>query len=136
MKPFQLLGAALLGLTSAGCSHTCNLSGIDGRYQMRAGSDSYELSLSTDRVGALTLNGTQVEALSWELEPSNRQVFIHISRASIELLKRLAGEPKIPSDSAQWKSGYFGLMPICGLSGKAKRLELDVDGQHSFSRVK
>ena len=83
----------------------------------------------------LTLNGTQVEALSWELEPSNGQVFIHISRASIELLKLLAGEPKIPSDSAQWKSGYFGLMPICGLSGKANGLEFGMDGQHSFSRV-
>jgi hypothetical protein len=120
---------------SAGCSHTCNQSDIEGRYQIQAGSDNYEVGLSTGAVGALTLNGAQVEALGWEFEPSNRQVFVHISRATIELLKRLAGEPKIPSDGAQWKSGYFGLMPICGRTGEAKRLDLGIDGQRYFSRV-
>jgi hypothetical protein len=135
MKALHLLLPALVALVSVGCSHTCNLSDIEGRYQLQAGSVNYVLRLTADGVGALTLNGMQVEALGWELEPSNGQVFVHISRDTFELLTRLAGKPKIPSTGAQWKSGYLGLMPICGRSGKAKRLELDMDGQRYFSRV-
>jgi hypothetical protein len=134
-KSPQFLLPVLVALISAGCSHTCHVSDIGGRYQLQAVSGNYVLRLSPDGVGALTLNGMQVEALGWELEPSNGQVFVHISRTTFELLRQLAGEPKIPSNAPQWKSGYLGLMPICGRSGKAKRLALDIDGQRYFSRV-
>lgn len=134
-KSLHFLLPVLVALMSIACSHTCRLSDIEGRYQLQAVSGNYVLRLSPAGVGALTLNGMQVEALGWELEPSNGQVFVHISRATFELLRRLAGEPKIPSNAPQWKSGYLGLMPICGRSGKAKRLALDIDGQHYFSRV-
>ena len=135
MKSLYFLLPALVALMSVGCTHACNLSDIEGSYQMQAGSSNYVLKLSPDGVGALTHNGVQVEALGWELEPANGQVFVHISRATFELLRQLAGEPKIPSNGVQWKSGYLGLMPICGRSGMAKWLELDIDGQHYFSRV-
>jgi hypothetical protein len=135
MKSLQYLLTALIALMSVGCSRTCNLSDIEGKYQMQAGSDNYVLSLSSDGVGALTLNGMQVEALGWELEPSNGQVFVLLSRATLEMLERLAGGPKTPPNGDQWKSGYLGLMPICGGSGKAERLELGIDGLRYFSRV-
>jgi hypothetical protein len=127
--------AALVAVISVGCSHGCNVSDIAGSYQMQDGSDNYELRLTPEGLGALTLNGVQVETLGWDLEPSNGQVFIHVSRATIELLKRLAGEPKIPSDGPQWKSGYFGLMPICGRLWNARRLELGPDSQRYFSKT-
>jgi hypothetical protein len=43
---------------------------------MRSGLDDYQLRLSSDAIRALSRNGTQVEALSWELEPTNGQVFV------------------------------------------------------------
>jgi hypothetical protein len=103
MKSAHFLLPALVALMSVGCSHTCNLSDIEGMYQMQAGSDNYEISLSADGTGALTLNGVQVEALGWELNTSSGQVFVQISRATIELLKRLAGESKVPSNGVQWR---------------------------------
>jgi hypothetical protein len=135
MMSLRHLLPTLVVLVLIGCSRTCNLSDIPGSYQLQAGSDHYVLRLAPADVGTLTRNGMQVEALGWELEPSNGQVFIHISRATFEVLAPLAGEPKIPANADQWKTGYLGLMPICGRPGKAKRLELGIDGQRYFSRV-
>ena len=124
-----------LTVAVVGCGHACHPSDVAGEYEARSGRGDYQLHLSPDGSGVISLNRNPVESLSWEFEPRSAQIFLRVSRDITDQLKVLAGEPKTWSGSVPWKTGYFGLTPVCGSAHQAVRLELSVDGEHYFSRT-
>lgn len=120
---------AVAGLL-AGCSQTCSEAGVVGKFTMRSGSDTYDLQLANDGTGALARNGHQMESLTWEW--ANEQVFLHVSRATIDQLMAPAGR-ETPAGVANFRAGYFGLDPQCRL-GSSKAWALGVYDSVAFSR--
>ena|SRR5579863_2663619 len=128
----RILVGAIVATSLAGCSQACTSVAVVGRYTMRSGTDVYELNLAKDGVGSLSRNGV-VEAFNWEWWSDSEQPFLHVSRGLLDDLMGRSGHPT-PRDSANFRSGYLGLVPKCR-AGSAAELDIGVDGELRFVRI-
>lgn len=130
MKALLLL--TLVAVLCSACSLGCEQTDFVGTYELSAGQHVYQLHLGDDGGGSLARNQVEFGSLQWEVEPSNGQIFVKGDRQMLEVLREVSGTPPFPRDVADWKSGYRGITPRCGLNGTVKRLELDTEGRSYF----
>jgi len=130
----RVLLLLLLSFALSACSRKCEREEISGVYASEVRGKDYELRLAEDGSGLFTRDQSQIGVLRWEMEPCNGQVFLKSDREVLNVLRQIADEPAFPSDTTEWRSGYRGVTPRCGLSGTVRRLELDVDGQKYLTR--
>jgi hypothetical protein len=123
-------------LLTQGCSQSCQLSGVPGRFTLSENGKAYELLLRPNGDAVLLVGNEQVGSVTWKLEVNDRErIELDAQDGSYRELRNLTTQSKSEEDANRWPSGLIAFPARCERDGSLKSIVVNPDAGIALNRV-